>query len=253
MDRDRWAGAGVSATGVRVLVPRPADDPICVAVAEIATVEAVPLTRTVSSPQLQEWLAAPDSLGHHEWVLLTSPAAVRHTAASLGPGSPARASKLGVVGPGTAAAARAAGLTPTVIGGGTAADLAARLIADHPPTSVLLPRSVAAAPTLPDALREAGWRVTELPAYAPEPMPLSPQVRRRLTEPWPDVIVVTAGSTARAMLDQLGQPPVTTDLVSIGGTTAADLTDLGLPVAAVATEPTPAGISHAVAQVARLP
>ena len=61
-----------------------------------------------------------------------------------------------------------------------------------------------------------------------------------------DAAVLTAPSTTRAVLELLGSPSPVTRLVAIGATTAAAAHELGLPVAATASSPTPEGVLRAV-------
>lgn len=68
-----------------------------------------------------------------------------------------------------------------------------------------------------------------------------------------DAVVLTAPSTARAMVELLGHPPRATRLVAIGATTARAIRGLGLEVAAVASAPTPAGVREAVEEALREP
>ena len=71
-----------------------------------------------------------------------------------------------------------------------------------------------------------------------------------LTRTWAaggvDAAVLTAPSTTRAVLELLGSPSPVTRLVAIGATTAAAAHELGLPVAATASSPTPEGVLRAV-------
>ena len=64
-----------------------------------------------------------------------------------------------------------------------------------------------------------------------------------------DAVVLTAPSSTRAVLELLGPPLSTTRLVAIGATTAAAARDLGLPVAATASSPTPEGVLQATIDV----
>ena len=117
---------------------------------------------------------------------------------------------------------------------------------------VLLPASALADPALADGLRRAGWEVEQVAAYTTvtaDACNLPPDLEHRWATGGVDAVVLTAPSTTRAILELLGPPPSTTRLVAIGATTAAAARDLGLPVAATASSPTPEGVLQATIDV----
>ncbi|MCR2051286.1 uroporphyrinogen-III synthase [Actinomyces bowdenii] len=141
---------------------------------------------------------------------------------------------------------------------------------------LLLPASALADPALAQGLRRSGWEVEQVEAYttrALEPGEVPEELRRawrpRGGDSGPDgspddgtgsgcaggvdAVVLTAPSTARAMVELLGHPPRATRLVAIGATTARAIRGLGLEVAAVASAPTPAGVREAVEEALREP
>ena len=168
----------------------------------------------------------------------------------------ASALQVAVVGPATARAWT--GLT------GTSPDLVARGLANalleepeltcspQVPSAakrVLLPASSLADPALADGLRRAGWEVEQVAAYTTttaDASDLPPGLARTWATGGVDAVVLTAPSTTRAVLELLGSPPPVTRLVAIGATTAAAARELGLPVAAIASSPTPEGLLQAV-------
>ena len=114
---------------------------------------------------------------------------------------------------------------------------------------VLLPASALADPTLADGLRRAGWEVEQVSAYATvtaDTSDLPTDLPRVWADGGVDAVVLTAPSTTRAVLELLGSPPAATRLVAIGATTASAAHELGLPVAATASSPTPEGVLRAV-------
>lgn len=124
------------------------------------------------------------------------------------------------------------------------------------PQRLLLPASALADPALAEGLRRAGWQVEQVAAYttltvAPREVPQ--EVRRAWSGGGVDAVVLTAPSTARAVVELLGLPPPPTRVVAIGTTTARAATALGLEVAAVAAAPTPVGVREAVAKALRAP
>ncbi|MGW6128713.1 uroporphyrinogen-III synthase [Cellulomonas sp. NPDC055163] len=119
--------------------------------------------------------------------------------------------------------------------------------ADHDPGRVLVPHADLAAPTLTTGLRARGWEVDDVVAYrtvrGPDPDPV---VHEDWTAGRVGAVLLTSGSTARNLLDLLGEPPAGTLVCCIGSSTAAEAARLGLRVDAVAEEQTPAGLVAAL-------
>lgn len=142
---------------------------------------------------------------------------------------------------------------------------------------VLIPQSSLAAPTLAQGLEARGWAVDTVTAYRTVDYPADPA--RRLTAPLAattgegelaaeeaaavvlgpdeanaelaagriDAVVAASPSAARRIHATL-RPLGSTQLIAIGGPTAAELRALGLAVGATAAAPTPEGIAEAVAR-----
>lgn len=118
---------------------------------------------------------------------------------------------------------------------------------EHDPGRVLVPHADLAAPTLTTGLRARGWEVDDVVAYrtvrGPDPDPV---VHEDWTAGRVGAALLTSGSTARNLLDLLGEPPAGTLVCCIGPSTAAEAARLGLRVDAVAEEQTPAGLVAAL-------
>lgn len=175
--------------------------------------------------------------------------------------------RLAVVGQSTAAWIEAhCALKPTLVGAGSAAKLlevfptppAAPANALTPPATpapastattptICLPQSQLAAPTLAQGLSQLGWQVDAVAAYTTKPLP---QLPAHLKTQWQagawDAVVVTAGSSAQALLQLLGPPPEKTAVVSIGKSTTARCRELGLRVDATAATPRAEHITQAI-------
>ncbi|MBE0008734.1 MULTISPECIES: uroporphyrinogen-III synthase [unclassified Arthrobacter] len=168
-----------------------------------------------------------------------------------------------------------------------ASGLAAALRTLPPEGQVLLPQADLAADTLERSLSGQGWDVHRVIAYLTVAYPAAPG--RRLTTLVPpeaerdaptsaatsapteldpagfwaavadgavDAVVFTSPSTVRRLGEQKPKPsganfPAGLAAVMIGASTAAEAVRWGIPVAAVAEEPTPAGIADAVAAAVR--
>lgn len=263
--------------GLRVALPRlKSDDAIAAALKTAgAQVDTFALTQTIpiESEQLEQMrqrLAA----GYYDWVVLSSWRAVQAVlpqlnALALAPASaptphsptsaptlnsPASApTRLAAVGQSTANWVNThCALKPTLVGAGSAAKLLE--VFPTPPTiptattpTICLPQSQLAAPTLAQGLSQLGWQVDAVATYTTEPLPQPPA---HLKTQWQagawDAVVVTAGSSAQALLQLLGPPPEKTAVVSIGKSTTARCRELGLRVDATAATPRAEHITQAI-------
>ena len=115
------------------------------------------------------------------------------------------------------------------------------------PATICLPQSQLAAPTLAQGLSQLGWQVDAVATYTTVPLP---QLPAHLKTQWQagawDAVVVTAGSSAQALLQLLGPPPKKTAVVSIGQSTSARCRELGLRVDATAATPRAEHITQAI-------
>ncbi|WP_448062613.1 uroporphyrinogen-III synthase [Cellulomonas hominis] len=259
--------------GTRVLVPRATEgpDPLVIALtAAGATPVVVPLIQTVppeDPTEIDDTLLALDS-GYYTWLAVTSSATVsvlvdRADEVDLSLSAALAGTRVAAVGPSTARALREAGVQVDLVP--PRASSAEALVAawpthpdlapaaddrPRPPATaarVLLPLGDLAVPTLADGLRARGWTVDQVVAYRTVPGPApDPATRTDWQRGGLDAVVLTSGSTARHLLEMLGGVPPGTLVCCIGPSTAAEARRLGLDVAAVATEQTPAGLVQAL-------
>lgn len=247
-------------SGRRVLVPRTdAQDQILMAVraagGEPVGVELIRARTVEPTTDLDRaLLALPE--GAHSWLAVTSATTVDVIAE--------RAERLGTtladlvdgvrvaaVGPATARALQRRGVHVDLTPAGPTSS-AATLVAAWPRATgrgaVLLPRSEIAAATLATGLRERGWLVDDVVAYRTETVP-EPDgaVARDLAAGTIDAVLLTSGSTARALVALYGVPPSPVRVCVIGAATARAAGEAGLPVHAVAARQTPAGLVAAAA------
>jgi uroporphyrinogen-III synthase len=238
--------------GCRVVVCRGADQASALLAAlSAAGAEPVPLPLLeVAAPADggAALAAAVDRLERYQWVFLTSANGARALAEALAGRPWPGGVRVATVGPATTAAARAAGLPVDLPRpGGTGADLAR---AAPPPAGTgvaLLPVAEAAGPDLADGLRAAGWEVERVDAYRTVVPPVDPETVARARAA--DAVVLTSPSTVERFLAVTAPGPVPPLTVCIGPTTAARAAGRGLRVAAVARQPTPAGLVAALAGV----
>ena len=264
--------------GLRVALPRlKSDDAIAAALKTAgAQVDTFALTQTIpiESAQLEQMRQRLAS-GYYAWVVLSSWRAAQAVLAQLNtlalapasapaPHSPTSApTHLAVVGQSTADWVNThCALKPALVGAGSAAKLlevfptplTAPATPQQPtatapvaPPTICLPQSQLAAPTLAQGLSQLGWQVDAVATYTTPPLT---QLPAHLKTQWQagawDAVVVTAGSSAQALLQLLGPPPEKTAVVSIGQSTTARCRELGLRVDATAATPRAAHITQAI-------
>lgn len=115
------------------------------------------------------------------------------------------------------------------------------------PATICLPQSQLAAPTLAQGLNQLGWQVDAVATYTTKSLPqLAPHLKTQWQAGAWDAVVVTAGSSAQALLQLLGPPPEKTAVVSIGKSTTACCHELGLRVDATAATPRAEHITQAI-------
>ena len=250
-------GGGAPLSGRVVLLPRLKERDRIASTLERAGAEVLraAVTRTVPGEAAAlEATARRIKVGEAAWLVLTSARTVEALAPYLH--VPVHSTlRVAVVGPATARAwTELTGTAPDLVARGSAAALLEEPALAGPPPApnaarrVLLPASALADPALADRLRQAGWEVEQVAAYTTitaDAHDLPPGLERAWAAGGVDVVVLTAPSSTRAVLDLLGPPPRGTGLVAIGATTAAATRGLGLPVAAVASSPTPEGVLQA--------
>ena len=271
--------------GLRVALPRlKSDDAIAAALKTAgAQVDTFALTQTIpiESEQLKQMRQRLAS-GYYAWVVLSSWRAAQAVLAQLNALALAPASapalnsatpaptRLAAVGQSTADWVNThCALKPTLVGAGSAAKLlevfptppaavstptATPATPQQPtvtmpaaPATICLPQSQLAAPTLAQGLSQLGWQVDAVATYTTAPLT---QLPAHLKTQWQagawDAVVVTAGSSAQALLQLLGPPPKKTAVVSIGQSTTARCRELGLRVDATAATPRAEHITQAI-------
>ena len=221
-----------SLEGCRVLVTRERPGELAAMLSERgATVMHMPLIAVADAADgglaLREALLR---LAEFHWLLVTSPAGAERVgaAARLVPGV-----RLGAVGTGTARVlqhetGRPVDLVPAVQRAeGLAAEFAASSSA---PQRVLIVQADIAAPTLADALHQAGHQVTTVTAYR-----TVRQEPDRDAVSDADAVVFASGSAVESWCGAFGTeaPPI---VVVIGPTTAATADRFGLKVSAIAAD-----------------
>jgi uroporphyrinogen-III synthase len=265
--------------GLRVVVTRPRarSEELCFLLEEEgAEVVALPMLELEPPTDGRGLRAAAETLGRFSWVAFASASGVEalaEAARTAGTGAVLRRLSVAVVGPGTARAARAAGLEVALESkGGTGAalgrELAPRLRVQD---EVLLPAAEDGRPELEAALAEAtlglakvpqsglevalvpaGPSFTRVAAYRSAPLPVEETVWADLRSRPPAAVFFASPRTAEAFLEAGGRPVLAlARAVAIGPTTATALAALGFPAAGVAESPGPAAFVEAAVRAIR--
>lgn len=223
---------------IAVLVTRPAGeaDPLVEALRKRGyRVHAVPTVKT------EPVELAARSLATFDWIVLTSARGVQSV--DQLPSGP----RYAAVGPETARVLRARGVEPShVPARADGADLGDSL-PDVNGKRVALVRASAAAPDLPDRLRERGATVEEMVAYrtVEAPAESAEQLRIALKDPELGAVVFASGSAARGFIKLGGSTRL--HAITIGPRTSASARNLGFGVITEADTQDVAGLSNAVA------
>ena len=245
--------------GLRVVVTRPAVDvePLTRALTALgAEVHHLPMLAFEPPPDPGPLARAVAQWEAYDWVAFTSPRGVTAVAEAFrASGSdPGRRPppRLAVVGPTTAAAARAVGWAPELVPERFDAEgLLAAMDGLSEPLSklrILLPVAEAARETLAAGLRDRGARVDVVIAYrSTGPASLAPESAAGLLDDARSTLITfTSPSTARHFLVQMGARVLELPVAAIGPVTADQARALGYRVVAVPDDHTLDGLTAAV-------
>ena len=146
--------------------------------------------------------------------------------------------RIAAVGETTAAALTVAGYRVDFV---PTSDNSARGLMSEWPASdihgrVLIPQSDIADPTLVAGLSKLGFTAEFVAAYRTVGVPVAPEVAADVASGRIRAILVTSGSVARQIAEQLAPLPVETVVACIGPRTAFDARAAGLPVHVIAEE-----------------
>jgi uroporphyrinogen-III synthase len=191
--------------------------------------------------------------GRFDWLTVTSATTVDVLSAHQA--SIPSSTKVAAVGETTAAALLAAGYHADFI---PSDDNSAKGLLDEwedatrgaSPLKVLTLRSEIAKPTLTDGLAALGHDVQSVVAYRTVGIPVTEKVAEDVASGRINAILVTSGSVAEQVQQQLGPLPQTTFVAAIGPRTARDAKSVGLRVDVVAAERTAESLVDAVADAA---
>jgi uroporphyrinogen III methyltransferase / synthase len=200
-------------------------------------------------------------LGEFDWILFTSQNAVRFFSqrirelgldlAKLQAPRPL----VGAVGPATATAAKSEGFRVDAVPKNHSGEaLAQELWGAIGDRKVLLPRSDRADDRLPNALREAGAKVTEIVAYRTSaPDSVDPGILKQIRDAEVDAIVFASPSAFRFLSECIGGAELAelsnrVQFAAIGPTTTRALREEGARVEIEANESSAAGLADSIAK-----
>ncbi|HXC26175.1 MAG TPA: hydroxymethylbilane synthase [Gemmatimonadaceae bacterium] len=240
----------------RIVVTRPRAQAFTFGAA-LARYGAVPIIcPAIRIEPIPESAALRDALQHldrYDWIVFTSVNAVTqfwsHVEAHQIPPTAFTHARIAAVGPATAVALTAIGLSPQLVPERYVAEELAATFGEVRGQSLLLPRSVIARGTLPALLRAAGASVDDVPLYqivteTPDPAMLE-ELRAGV-----DVVTFTSASTVRGFVSLLGPQEraglANAHIACIGPITAAAARDAGFQVDILADEYTTDGVVQAL-------
>jgi uroporphyrinogen-III synthase len=198
---------------------------------------------------------AATGISSYDWVVLTSATGVaRLVAAMAASGAGVRPRRVAVVGRATRHAAERAGLAVELVADPPRAAGLARVLAPRLGRGerVLVVRPEIASDALPRALAMAGAGVDAVPFYRTVAARGARDVARDVTAGRYDAAVFASPSSFERMLEAEADREALRDalrtvaVVAIGPETARAMADRGVPVAAVAAEPSADALVHAV-------
>ena len=239
----------------RVVVTRPLAQAGSLAepLAELgAGVVVAPTIEVVPPADRAELDAASERLGRgeYEWVLFSSVNAVDRFFYHLDPGHDVRVlagSKVAAVGPATEQRLRRWGIkadrVPAIHTG-----VAAATAIGPGSGRVLLPRSAEGLPDVVDELRRLGWSPHDVDAYETVQVAPSPEVLDELHTGGFDIVTFTSPSAVDGFAAAVGMEAIGEGhlVASIGPSTSARVTDLGVAVDIEPSEHTVAGLVAAL-------
>lgn len=199
---------------------------------------------------------------NYDWVVFTSANGVRffhERLRALGESADwFQRARVAAIGPETARAVRAIGVTADLVPDEYVAEALVACLAVAAPLHgqrVLLPRADIARDALSGGLMREGAVVDSVVAYRTVAAPTSPEIERRLSAGEIDAITFTSSSTVRAFLGMLSSPHVLDQLTlaCIGPITAQTLRISGFEPTVVAQTYTVAGLVHALCDHYKLP
>lgn len=196
----------------------------------------------------------------YDWVVLTSTNAVMALEAArreLGTDEspwPESGIRFCAVGPSTAAALEAAGLTPDIVPseyvGESVLDALLEADGNLDRRRILIPRAAEARDVIPDGLRAAGAVVDVVEAYRTVPVKADDEATRRLAGRLAagevDMVTFTSSSTVRAFRAMFGSELGGSLVATIGPATSATARESGYEVAVEAEEYTTSGLVRAL-------
>jgi len=241
--------------GWRVLVPRGGTwgDSVAATVRSFGGIPVVaPLINFASTDDPTTLANALHELedGQFAWLVVTSATAVDVLNAQRV--KVPDGTRVAAVGETTAAALQLAGYRVDFVP--TSDNSARGLVKEWPDSGirgrVLIPQSDLAEPTLVAGLSKLGFAVEFVTAYRTVGVPVSLEVARDVASGRIRAILVTSGSVARQVAEQLAPLPDDTVVACIGPRTAFDTRAAGLPVHVIAEERTADSLIEALVEYA---
>lgn len=223
----------------------------------------VRITPSITSPDARSLTALLDqcatdpTTAQRTWLIATSPmtvpswlVAARDTDLA---GAVRRASAAGVraaaTGERTAATLRDLGMDVVLVPGDEASARGlVSALSEHGPARAVFPHGNLALRTLPDGLRDLGWRVDEGVVYETATVEDRPASAAMIEAGEVSAVVLRSPSAVRALVAH-ARVPASVPVICAGRTTEGAAREAGLSVASVADSPSSADVARAVAEL----
>jgi uroporphyrinogen-III synthase len=210
-----------------------------------------PVANVEGATRLLEILGRPDPV----WLIITSANALTHWYDQCPPGAleallgKAPQIRYAAIGEQTADVLRSFGVSDILVPTTKDSRTLAELIAEFPPSAVVIPGGTISMKSLPSRLVPAGFDVVGEVFYATEPVHDTPRSVALIAQGVIDTVLLRSPSAARTFFAFNPHPPSSLMVVCGGETTAAEVRALGFSRVVVAPDPSPAAIARVIASL----
>ena len=178
--------------------------------------------------------AAVERVAGYDWLVLSSPNAVRRTFAEIPDARALAGVRIAAVGPGTAQALARFRVVADLVAPEFVAESLVEAFPAPPDAggAVLVARAAVARDVVPDGLQAMGWAVDVVEAYRSVPVPLTADEVEAVAEA--DAVTFASSSTVTNLCAAVGSDRIPPVVVSIGPVTSDTVRSQGLTVTAEA-------------------
>mgnify|MGYP001552067488 FL=1 len=209
----------------------------------------------VDNPQGAARLLAEITNGDAAWLVITSHNALDFWASQLPAGSLEAALRdspgLGIaaIGSSSARAIRGYGATDILLPSEGTSRVLAEILAERTPGLIVMPSGSLSMRSIPDTLEPRGFRIIEEVFYRTEFAPEQPPSAGKLSEWGITDVLFRSPSAVRAFVNFQSDIRAGVRMIATGPTTAAEMQQHGIPVAAVCPDSSPETVATTIASL----